>query len=88
MSNYNRSINYNRLIDYIENDYFAWENNIRDWICDDYYEWWNDASRECSTRYQLNRSFNDWQNYVDNVVQNELNDLVEYYDELISDFNK
>nr|WBF70208.1 hypothetical protein [Megavirus caiporensis] len=78
--------NYNRLINYIENDYFSWENNIRDWISDDYHGWLNDASRKCTTQYQLDKSFYDWQIYVDNVIRNEFNDLVEYYDELVSDF--
>ncbi|UFX99718.1 hypothetical protein QKC54_gp1024 [Megavirus baoshan] len=77
--------NYNHLINYIENDYFSWENNIHDWICDDYDRWLNDAYK-CSTQYQLDKSFYDWQIYVDNVVQNEFNDIIEYYDELVSDF--
>ncbi|AFX93187.1 hypothetical protein CE11_01161 [Megavirus courdo11] len=77
---------YNSLINYIENDYYSWENSISEWISDDYHGWLNDATRECSTRYQLNRSFDNWQNYVGHIVQSEFNDLVEYYDELVSDF--
>lgn len=78
--------NYNHLINYIENDYFSWENNIRDWICDDYDEWLNYASIKCLTQYQLDKSFYDWKIYIDNVVRNEFNDTIEYYYELVSDF--
>ncbi|BCS83616.1 hypothetical protein QLL95_gp0507 [Cotonvirus japonicus] len=75
---------HNYLVDCIEKDYFSWKDNVSDWIYDEFCEW-EKCALECSSRSQVNDSFYQWQNYINNVISNEHNDLLDYYDGLISD---